>query len=88
LREFSFGHARQLESVLREHLCALAERTELLAGIQEQAFIDIDSLQRPVYGHAMKGAPTDTPRSPASRCCAMASRRRPPRSAPSTARQC
>src|ERR671926_795539 len=25
LREFSFGHARQLESVLREHLCALAE---------------------------------------------------------------
>jgi len=23
LREFSFGHARQLESVLREHVCAL-----------------------------------------------------------------
>ena len=22
LREFSFGHARQLESVVREHLCA------------------------------------------------------------------
>jgi hypothetical protein len=52
LREFSFGHARQLESVLREHLVALAERTELLAGIDEQAFIDIDSLLRPVYGHA------------------------------------
>ena len=56
LREFSFGHARQLESVLREHLCALAERTELLAGIDEQAFIDIDSLLRPVYGHAKQGA--------------------------------
>jgi hypothetical protein len=27
LREFSFGHARQLESVLREHLVALARRT-------------------------------------------------------------
>ena len=27
LREFSFGHARQLESVLREHLVALAGRT-------------------------------------------------------------
>ena len=56
LREFSFGHARQLESVLREHLVALAERTELLAGIEEQAFIDIDSLLRPVYGHAKQGA--------------------------------
>ena len=29
LREFSFGHARQLESVLREHLCALAGRAEV-----------------------------------------------------------
>src|SRR3954463_16816239 len=56
LREFSFGHARQLESVLREHLAALAERTELLAGIDEQVFIDIDSLLRPVYGHAKQGA--------------------------------
>jgi hypothetical protein len=56
LREFSFGHARQLESVLREHLIALAERTELLAGIETQAFIDIDSLLRPVYGHAKQGA--------------------------------
>lgn len=56
LREFSFGHARQLESVLREHLIALAGRTGLLAGISEQAFIDIDSLLRPVYGHAKQGA--------------------------------
>jgi Transposase DDE domain group 1 len=56
LREFSFGHARQLESVLREHLVALVERSELLAGIGEQVFIDIDSLLRPVYGHAKQGA--------------------------------
>src|SRR3954451_6795958 len=56
LREFSFGHARQLESVLREHLCVLAGRTPALAGIDEQAFIDIDSLLRPVYGHAKQGA--------------------------------
>ena len=56
LREFSFGHARQLESVLRAHLCALAGRTEVLAGLDEQAFIDIDSLLRPVYGHAKQGA--------------------------------
>ena len=56
LREFSFGHARQLESVLREHLVALAERTDVLAGIERQAFIDIDSLLRPVYGHRKQGA--------------------------------
>jgi hypothetical protein len=56
LREFSFGHARQLESVLREHLCALTARTPLLTGLADQAFIDIDSLLRPVYGHAKQGA--------------------------------
>ena len=32
LREFTFGHARQLESVLREHLVALCERVDLLPG--------------------------------------------------------
>ncbi|BBY59259.1 hypothetical protein MSAR_23950 [Mycolicibacterium sarraceniae] len=32
LREFTFGHARQLESVLREHLVALCQRLELLPG--------------------------------------------------------
>ena len=55
LREFTFGHARQLESVLREHLAAVAEHAQLLVGIDEQAFIDIDSLLRPVYGHAKTG---------------------------------
>jgi hypothetical protein len=56
LREFTFGHARQLESVLREHLVALCDRVELLPGADEQVFIDIDSLLRPVYGHAKQGA--------------------------------
>jgi hypothetical protein len=56
LREFTFGHARQLESVLREHLVALCGRVELLPGADEQVFIDIDSLLRPVYGHAKQGA--------------------------------
>ena len=56
LREFTFGHARQLESVVREHLVALCERTDLLPGADEQMFIDIDSLLRPVYGHAKQGA--------------------------------
>ena len=56
LREFTFGHARQLESVLREHLVALCERADLLLGANQQVFIDIDSLLRPVYGHAKQGA--------------------------------
>jgi hypothetical protein len=56
LREFTFGHARQLESVLGEHLVALCERVGLLPGADQQVFIDIDSLLRPVYGHAKQGA--------------------------------
>jgi len=56
LREFSFGHANQLAAVAREHLVALAARTDLLAGIEQRAFIDIDSLLRPVYGHRKQGA--------------------------------
>ena len=56
LREFSFGHARQLESVLATHLGALCERVELLPGADVRAFVDIDSLLRPVYGHAKQGA--------------------------------
>lgn len=56
LREFTFGHARQLESVLREHLAALCQRVDVLPGADAQVFIDIDSLLRPVYGHAKQGA--------------------------------
>ncbi|MBF6302878.1 IS1380 family transposase [Nocardia amamiensis] len=56
LREFSFGHARQLESVLRAHLARLCRRVELLPGAGVRAFVDIDSLLRPVYGYAKQGA--------------------------------
>ena len=56
LREFTFGHSLQLGSVLRRHLIALAARTPLLPGIAERAFLDIDSLLRPVYGHQKQGA--------------------------------
>jgi hypothetical protein len=56
LREFTFGHVRQLGAVLRRLLVALAERTPVLHGITDQAFIDIDSLLRPVYGKAKQGA--------------------------------
>jgi hypothetical protein len=56
LREFTHGHTRQLSAVLRRHLVALAARTPVLAGIGNRAFIDIDSVLRPVYGHAKQGA--------------------------------
>jgi hypothetical protein len=56
LREFTHGHCQQLASVARAHLVELAERTELLPGIDQQAFVDIDSLLRPVFGHAKQGA--------------------------------
>ena len=56
LREFTFGHANQLAAVARAHLVALAKRTPLLPGIEQRAFLDIDSLLRPVYGHAKQGA--------------------------------
>ncbi len=56
LREFSHGHTLQLASVLRAHLVNLVAHTDLLPGIGEQAFIDIDSLLRPVFGHAKQGA--------------------------------
>lgn len=56
LREFTHGHVRQLTAVLRRFLVALAARAPLLPGIGEGAYIDIDSLLRPVYGHAKQGA--------------------------------
>jgi hypothetical protein len=56
LREFTFGHANQLAAVARAHLVALAQRTPLFPGIEQRAVLDIDSLLRPVYGHAKQGA--------------------------------
>jgi hypothetical protein len=55
LREFTHGHGLQLASVARAHLVNLVRRAGLLPGIETQAFIDIDSLLRPVYGHAKQG---------------------------------
>ena len=56
LREFTFGHTKQLASAARAHLVALAARTSVLAGADARTFIDIDSLLRPVYGYAKQGA--------------------------------
>ena len=55
MREFTFGHANQLAAVARAHLAALAQRTPLLPA-SSSAFVDIDSLLRPVYGRRKQGA--------------------------------
>ncbi|MEV0291011.1 IS1380 family transposase [Kribbella sp. NPDC050820] len=56
LREFTHGHVSQLAAVARAHLVNLVERAGLLAGIESRAYVDIDSLLRPVYGRAKQGA--------------------------------
>ena len=37
-------------------LVSLVDCTDLLPGIGEQVYVDIDSLLRPVFGHAKQGA--------------------------------
>src|SRR5918992_1525480 len=56
LREFSFGHVRQLESAARQVLVELAATTPLLAGTEGFTYVDVDSLLGRVYGHAPQGA--------------------------------
>src|SRR5256884_2111380 len=56
LRSFTWGNVRQLELVNRELLGELARRTPLLPGRDTLAFIDIDAMQKRVYGHRKQGA--------------------------------
>jgi hypothetical protein len=56
LREFIHGHSLQVASVARAHLVNLVTTTGLLPGIGQQAYVDIDSLLRPVFGHTKQGA--------------------------------
>jgi hypothetical protein len=56
LRSFTWGNVRQLEKAGRELLAGLARRTPLLPGAEQVAFVDVDSMQRRVYGHQKQGA--------------------------------
>jgi hypothetical protein len=56
LRGFTHGHTQQLASVARAHLVNLVRCSGLLPGIEQQAYVDIDSLLRPVCGHQKQGA--------------------------------
>ena len=56
LRSYTWGNVSQLEKAGREFLAQLACRAPLLPGAGTLAFIDIDSMQKRVYGHAKQGA--------------------------------
>ena len=56
LRSFTWGNVLQLEQVSRLLLADLARRVPLLPGADVLAFIDIDSMQKRVYGHKKHGA--------------------------------
>jgi hypothetical protein len=56
LRSFTWGNVRQLEAVNRLLLGELARRAPLLPGRDTLAFVDIDAMQKRVYGHRKQGA--------------------------------
>jgi Transposase DDE domain group 1 len=56
LRSFTWGNVRQLDAVSRRLLAELARQAPLLPGGDVLAFIDMDAMQKRVYGHAKQGA--------------------------------
>ena len=56
LRCYTWGNVAQLEKAGREFLPELARQAPLLPGAGTLAFIDIDSMQKRVYGHRKQGA--------------------------------
>jgi hypothetical protein len=56
LRCYTWGNVAQLEKAGREFLAELARQAPLLPGAETLAFIDIDSMQKRVFGHQKQGA--------------------------------
>ena len=56
LRVLTHGNVRQLAAVHRRVLARLAAQTPLLAGAETVALVDIDLVQRRVYGATKQGA--------------------------------
>jgi hypothetical protein len=56
LRAFDHGNVRQLAAVHRRVLTELAARAPLLPGAETLVFVDVDSVQRRVYGGTKQGA--------------------------------
>ena len=59
LREFTFGHVRQLDAVASRFLTGLAARTPVVAGIDDPdgyVLVDIDDTIVEVHGYAKQGS--------------------------------
>jgi hypothetical protein len=56
LREFSFGHVRQLDAVAARLLTGLHDRTPLVAGIDGPVLVDIDDTIIEVHGPGKQGS--------------------------------
>ena len=56
LREFAFGHVRQLDAVASRLLARLVDRTPLLAGIDGPVLVDVDDTIIEVHGYAKQGS--------------------------------
>jgi len=56
LREFTFGHVRQLDAVAARLLAGLHARTPVLAGIDGPILIDLDDTIVEVHGYAKQGS--------------------------------
>jgi hypothetical protein len=56
LREFAFGHVRQLDAVAARLLARLHQHTPVLAGINGPVLIDIDDTIVEVHGYAKQGS--------------------------------
>ena len=56
LRSYTWGNVAWLEKAGREFLAELARQAPLLPGAETLAFIDIDSMQKRVFGHQKQGA--------------------------------
>lgn len=56
LREFTFGHVRQLDAVAARLLSGLNDRTPLLAGIDGPVLVDIDDTIIEVHGYGKQGS--------------------------------
>ena len=56
LRSYTWGNVAQLEKASREFLAELTRQSPLLPCAETLAFIDVDSMQKRVYGHKKQGA--------------------------------
>jgi len=56
LREFAFGHVRQLDAVAARLLARLHARTPLVAGIDGPVCVDLDDTIVEVHGYAKQGS--------------------------------